>query len=84
MTDKESPRYHRIRKNFGYNVRFFRECSGMSLTELGKESCYDKSYLSRIENATANPSLEAIVRIAEALGVTTPGIFLDGEFPTKK
>jgi len=57
----------------------------MSLTELGRESGYDKSYLSKIENdGGANPSLEAIVRIAEALGVTTPGIFLDGKFSTQK
>lgn len=52
-----------------YLVGQVRYQRGMSLRELAERAHIAKSYLQRIEAGDASPSLEVMVRIAQALAV---------------
>jgi transcriptional regulator with XRE-family HTH domain len=54
----------------GRNVKEQRERAGLSLAQLAAVTGISKAHLVRLENKPANPSLEILGRIAEALGVT--------------
>jgi transcriptional regulator with XRE-family HTH domain len=54
----------------GRNVRTQRERAGLSLAQLSEATGISKAHLVRLENKPANPSLELLQRIAEALDVT--------------
>ncbi len=61
----------------GFLVRFFRSCEterGLSQEELGFESDYHRTYISQLERGQKNPSLKAVFRLAEALGVKPSGM----------
>ena len=47
----------------------------MSQTEFGERCGFYQTYLSRIENGRANPSLNAMEVIANALGLTIFDLF---------
>ena len=51
------------------NVRALRTARGMSLNELAAASGTGKGTLSRIESAQANPTVETLYALADALGV---------------
>jgi len=51
------------------NVRSLRLARGMSLNELAATSNIGKATLSRIEQADANPTVETLYALADALGV---------------
>ncbi len=51
------------------NVRSLRLARGMSLNELAAASGTGKATLSRIEQAEANPTVETLYALADALGV---------------
>jgi transcriptional regulator with XRE-family HTH domain len=51
------------------NVRALRLARGMSLNELAAASHTGKATLSRIEQAEANPTVETLYALADALGV---------------
>lgn len=53
----------------GANVRQLRKSKGLSQEELALEAGMKRSYLSDLERGTRNPSVRAIGRLAEALGV---------------
>lgn len=53
----------------GSQVRKYRNMKGLSLRELGKQAGLAVSTLSDIENDKAMPSIKALRRVAEALGV---------------
>ncbi len=54
---------------FGKNVRALRDREGLSQEELAFRAGMKRSYLSDLERGTRNPSVRALGRIAEALGV---------------
>jgi transcriptional regulator with XRE-family HTH domain len=54
----------------GRNVRTQRERAGLSLAQLSQATGISKAHLVRLETRPANPSLELLQRIAEALDVT--------------
>lgn len=54
----------------GRRVREEREKAGLSLAQLAARSGLTKAYLVRLENQAANPSIEVLGRIAEALDLT--------------
>jgi len=57
--------------SFTARLRLERQRAGMSLARLAEETGMSKTYLLRLErDAGANPSLEVLRRIAEALDVT--------------
>lgn len=52
----------------GANCRRIRLARGMSLRELAERACVSPAQLSQIERGQANPTLEVLVRLSEALG----------------
>ena len=62
-------------KALGAAVRAVREQQELSQEELGFEADLDRTYISGIERALRNPSLDLIVKLAERLR-TTPAALL--------
>ena len=56
-------------------VRELRLATGMSQVVLGEKCGFYQTYLSRIENGQANPTLNAIEVIANAFGMTVFELF---------
>jgi transcriptional regulator with XRE-family HTH domain len=57
-------------KTLGGRVREQRDKAGLSLAQLAAATGLTKAYLVRLENKAANPSIEVMARIAEALDLT--------------
>lgn len=55
---------------FGERIRTFRKERGMSQIDLANKVGIDRSYIGFLERGERNPSLEMIIKIAEALNVT--------------
>ena len=55
---------------FGRAIRDFRRGRGISQEQLGFDSGLHRTYIGGIERGERNPSLQNILRIAEALGVS--------------
>lgn len=53
----------------GANVRRYRKLKGMTQEQLGLEAGMERSYVSDLERGTRNPSVRALGRLAEALGI---------------
>jgi transcriptional regulator with XRE-family HTH domain len=64
-----------LAQRFGICVRQLRTESGLSQVEFGEKCGFYQTYLSRIENGRANPSLNAIEVIAAGLGLDTFELF---------
>ena len=56
-------------------VRELRLATGMSQVVFGEKCGFYQTYLSRIENGQANPTLNAIEVIANAFGMTVFELF---------
>ena len=64
------------RSRVGINVRRLRKSKGLSQREFGMMVGVDYSYISHIENGTANPSVDLLSKIAEGLDVEVSDLFL--------
>ena len=64
-----------LAQQFGLCIRALRQAAGMSQVEFGERCGFYQTYLSRIENGQANPTLNAIEVIANALGMTAFELF---------
>jgi transcriptional regulator with XRE-family HTH domain len=53
----------------GRNVRIERKRKGMSQEQLALDAGMKRSYLSDLERGTRNPTVRALGRLAEALGI---------------
>lgn len=53
----------------GENVRYYRKLKGMTQEQLAAEAGMERSYVSDLERGTRNPSVLALGRLADALGV---------------
>ena len=62
-------------KQLGSCIRLLRQQAGLSQVEFGERCGFYQTYLSRIENGNANPSLNAMEVIANALGLTVFELF---------
>lgn len=63
----------------GLRMKHRRLLKGLTLKGLAKLAGCSESMLSRIENGTANPSINTLHRIASALSVPVSGLFQDDE-----
>lgn len=61
---------------FGRAVRDHRRRRNLSQEELGFRSGLHRTYVSGIERGRRNPTLDSILKLAEALGVA-PGVLVD-------
>lgn len=59
-----------LSQRFGRCVRQLRTEAGLSQVEFSERCGFYQMYLSRIENGRANPTLNAMEVIANALGLT--------------
>ena len=59
-----------LRKGFGQRVRELRTSQGFSQEAFADKCGFVRTYLSRIETGTANPSLDAAKVLADGLGMT--------------
>ncbi len=59
-----------LERLFGRILQELRTERGLSQEKLGFESDYHRTYISQLERGQKNPSLKAIFRLAEALGIT--------------
>ncbi len=66
----------------GKNVRTIRTALGLSQEEIAFRAGLKRSYLSDLERGTRNPTVRALERIAEALGVP-PCRLLESDAKTK-
>ncbi len=64
-----APRPADGRRLFAQNLRRIRRAAGITQEQLAEAAGLDRSYVSLIENARANVSLDNICRIAAALAV---------------
>ena len=56
-------------------IRKVRIAQGMTVEQLAKKSSFSKGFISQVENFRQTPSLKALVRIAEALGLPVSRLF---------
>lgn len=56
-------------KELGRNIRKYRRIADLTQEQLAEECDCSTSYIGQIENARSKPSVEALVNIANALGV---------------
>ena len=59
-----------LRKGFGQRVRELRTSQGFSQEAFADKCGFVRTYMSRIETGTANPSLDAAKVLADGLGLT--------------
>jgi transcriptional regulator with XRE-family HTH domain len=59
-----------LSQRFGRCVRQLRNEAGLSQVEFSERCGFYQTYLSRVENGKANPTLNAMEVIANALGLT--------------
>ncbi|WP_339425095.1 helix-turn-helix transcriptional regulator [Pseudomonas proteolytica] len=64
-----------LRRRFGQRFRTLRISHGLSQEAFADHAAVARSYISRIERGLANPSLDAIEGLAEALGVDAGAFF---------
>ena len=62
-------------QQFGQRVRAMRLAQGLSQVEFGERCGFYQTYLSRVERGQANPTLNAMEVIANALGGTVFDLF---------
>jgi transcriptional regulator with XRE-family HTH domain len=60
---------------FGSRIRELRKSKGLSQEQLAEVIGIDQKHMSRIELGKSYPSLDRLVRIAEALKVSLPDLF---------
>lgn len=53
----------------GENVRRYRKLRGLTQEQLALDTEMERSYVSDLERGTRNPSVRAVGRLAEALGI---------------
>jgi transcriptional regulator with XRE-family HTH domain len=63
------------RKRVAVNVQRLRRERGLSQEELGARARVHQTYLSQVESAKRNPSIDVIERLANALGVDISALF---------
>ena len=59
----------------GQNLKKIRTKNGMSQGDIARALNVSRGYVSNIENGKLNPTLSTIVRLAEALDVSTDKLF---------
>ena len=59
-----------LRHRFGHRIRELRLATGMTQEAFADKCGFARTYMSRIETGGANPSLDAIQVLADALGTS--------------
>jgi len=65
--------------NLAYSIRSLRLRNGMSQRQLALRMSVPRTYVSKIENEKATPTLSSLERLARALEVSVPSLLSGGE-----
>ena len=65
-----------LKQAISSNIQRIRKEQGVSQEKLALKADVDRSYMSQIERCLANPSIEAILRISNALEVAPSELLL--------
>jgi transcriptional regulator with XRE-family HTH domain len=60
-------------------LKKLRLAQGLTVANLAEKSGFSNAFISRVENFRINPSLNALARIADALGIDMAELFQDGD-----
>jgi transcriptional regulator with XRE-family HTH domain len=63
-----------LKEDISSNIKKFRKAKGISQEKLALIAGIDRSYMSEIERCLANPSIDALLRISNALEVNPEDI----------
>ena len=66
-----------LRQKFGKRIKAMRQLTGLSQEAFADKCGFARSYMSRIERGGANPSLDAVQALADALRVHVADLFAD-------
>lgn len=64
-----------FRRVFAANVRRFRNDRGLTQEQLGEKAGISSTYVSKVERLVSSPTLDIIVKIAEALDISPAELF---------
>lgn len=64
-----------LRRSFGNRIRELRLATGMTQEAFADKCGFARTYMSRVETGGANPSLDAIKVLADALGIDLSTLF---------
>ena len=64
-----------INVRFGERVKTLRKATGLSQEEFAERCGFARSYMSKVERGKANPSLDAVQTLADALKVKVRDLF---------
>jgi transcriptional regulator with XRE-family HTH domain len=73
-----------IQRDFGARIRHLRQEKGLTQEALAGKAGLHTTYISGVERAEYNVSLENIARLAKALGVATPDLFEGDKAPARQ
>jgi transcriptional regulator with XRE-family HTH domain len=62
----------------GSELRTAREAAGLTIMQVAERSGFSASYISQVERDLANPSIGAVNRMAEAIGIRMRAFFSNG------
>lgn len=65
--------------DIGQNIRKCREGKGLSLTKLSQMTGFSISFLSQVERNLANPSINSLKKISDALETPLANFFIESE-----
>lgn len=68
-----------LKQALSSNIKQIRKEQGVSQEKLALKADLDRSYMSEVERQLANPSIEALLRIANALEVTPSDLLQMGK-----
>jgi transcriptional regulator with XRE-family HTH domain len=68
-----------LRQLFGQRIRELRLAQGISQEAFADRCGFARSYMSRIERGTANPSLDAVETLADGLNLSVSDLFQSGK-----
>lgn len=71
-----------LRKRFGQRIKELRQATGLSQEAFADRCGFARSYMSRIERGGANPSLDAVQVLADALDIEVFKLFITEGKPT--
>ena len=71
MTDRHRKEF----VNIGLNILYYRKLNNITQQKLAEMTSYSKNHIQKIETANASPSVEALLDIAEALGIPPEKLF---------
>ncbi|MNG27188.1 HTH-type transcriptional regulator SinR [compost metagenome] len=69
------PKSPSLRRQFGHRIRELRQAQGVTQEAFADKCGFARTYMSRVETGGANPSIDAIKVLADALGVSISSLF---------